>query len=120
MRRAIAAFGRFLVATGLLILAFVAFQLWGTGIVTARAQDDLRAKLDHQLATTTTTTPRPATTTSSPTTVSSRMPTSSGLFGAETPCPISRSPYCVIGSLPGRHARATQVRAVPPPNRRTG
>jgi sortase A len=78
MRRAIAAFGRFLVATGLLILAFVAFQLWGTGIVTARAQDDLRAKLDHQLATTTTTTtPRASTTTS--TTVPAPAPPGAGL-----------------------------------------
>ena len=49
MRRAIAAFGRTLVTLGLLILLFVAFQLWGTGIFTARAQDDMRAEFEHQL-----------------------------------------------------------------------
>ncbi len=55
MRRAIAAFGRLLVTVGLLILLFVAFQLWGTGLVTARAQDDMRAEFNRSIATTTTT-----------------------------------------------------------------
>ena len=40
---------------GLLILLFVAYQLWGTGIVTARAQDDMRAEFNRSIATTTTT-----------------------------------------------------------------
>ena len=48
MRRAIAAVGRALVTVGLLILLFVAFQLWGTGIVTARAQDDMRAEFERE------------------------------------------------------------------------
>ena len=48
MRRAIAAFGRTLVTLGLLILLFVAYQLWGTGIFTARAQDDLQADFKPQ------------------------------------------------------------------------
>ena len=38
--------------------------------------------------------------TSSPTTLSSRIATSSGLSGADTPYPIRRSPYCVIGCYP--------------------
>jgi sortase A len=66
MRRAIAAFGRLLVTVGLLILLFVAFQLWGTGLVTARAQDDMRAEFNRSIATTTTTSstvPRSSTTT---------------------------------------------------------
>ena len=33
--------GKVLVATGLLMFAFVAYQLWGTGIETARAQSAL-------------------------------------------------------------------------------
>jgi sortase A len=42
MRRAIAGIGRALVTLGLLILLFVAYQLWGTGILTARAQEQLK------------------------------------------------------------------------------
>jgi sortase A len=34
--------GRFLISAGLLMLLFVAYQLWGTGIREARAQSDLR------------------------------------------------------------------------------
>jgi sortase A len=64
MRRTIAAIGRFLILAGLLILLFVAYQLWGTGIVTARAQADLRDQFeDAQAASTTTTSSPPAATT---------------------------------------------------------
>lgn len=49
--------GRILIATGLLILAFVAYQLWGTGIQEARAQDDLERELELKLSTTTTAAP---------------------------------------------------------------
>ena len=38
VRRTIAAIGRMLVTVGLLILLFVTYELWGTGIFTARAQ----------------------------------------------------------------------------------
>jgi sortase A len=41
MRRTIAGIGRTLVTLGLLILLFVVYQLWGTGIWTARAQEGL-------------------------------------------------------------------------------
>ncbi len=44
------AVGRSLITTGVVILAFVAYQLWGTNIQEARAQDDLRAELDAALA----------------------------------------------------------------------
>ena len=50
VRRAIAGIGRTLVTLGLLILLFVVYQLWGTGIFTARAQENLRAKFDKELA----------------------------------------------------------------------
>src|SRR5262245_19337739 len=49
MRRAIAGVGRTLVTLGLLILLFVAYQLWGTGIVTARAQTRLTKQFNEQL-----------------------------------------------------------------------
>lgn len=49
------AVGRVLVASGLLLLAFVGYQLWGTGIEQAQRQNDLASAFDELLATTTTT-----------------------------------------------------------------
>ena len=54
MRKFLATLGRVLVTSGILILLFVAYQLWGTGIYQARAQSDLRNKFERTLATTTT------------------------------------------------------------------
>ncbi|MFM8303010.1 MAG: class E sortase [Actinomycetota bacterium] len=39
MRRIVSGIGKALVTAGLLILLFVGYQLWGTGVYTARAQD---------------------------------------------------------------------------------
>jgi sortase A len=50
VRTVIGAVGRVLVTAGLLILLFVAYQLWGTGIYQARAQSDLRSQFDRELA----------------------------------------------------------------------
>jgi sortase A len=50
VRTVIGAVGRVLVTVGLLILLFVAYQLWGTGIYEARAQSDLESKFDRELA----------------------------------------------------------------------
>jgi sortase A len=49
VRRAVAAFGRILVTLGLLTLMFVAYELWGTGIFTARAQSQLKSDFQKQL-----------------------------------------------------------------------
>jgi sortase A len=46
MRRVLGAVGRVLVTVGTLLLLFVAYQLWGTGIYQARAQDDLRSQFE--------------------------------------------------------------------------
>ena len=43
--------GRVLIATGLLMFGFVAYQLWGTGIETARAQNALENEFEELLAT---------------------------------------------------------------------
>jgi sortase A len=51
--------GRILIAVGLLMFAFVAYQLWGTGIETARAQHALENEFEDLLADT----PPPVTTT---------------------------------------------------------
>lgn len=42
--------GKILIATGLLMFGFVAYQLWGTGIETARAQNRLEDRFDTILA----------------------------------------------------------------------
>ena len=42
--------GKTLIATGLLMFGFVAYQLWGTGIETARAQNELESEFDALLA----------------------------------------------------------------------
>jgi sortase A len=49
VRRTIAAIGRALVTIGLLILLFVTYELWGTGIFTARAQTRLKHQFQQQL-----------------------------------------------------------------------
>ena len=50
VRRTIAAIGRSLVVVGLLILCFVAYQLWGTGYFTSRAQSDLKSDFTTRLS----------------------------------------------------------------------
>lgn len=55
--------GRTLLTTGLLMLAFVVYQLWGTGIHESRAQDDLKNEFAAQMSTTTSSSPIPTTTT---------------------------------------------------------
>jgi sortase A len=72
VRTVIGAVGRFLVTVGLLILLFVAYQLWGTGIYEARAQSDLKSKFHREISNATTPTTAAATTTTGaapPTTV---------------------------------------------------
>ncbi len=41
IRRVVRGTGKTLIASGILILLFVAYQLWGTGLHESRAQDDL-------------------------------------------------------------------------------
>ena len=65
--RIVGAIGRVLVTAGVLLLLFVAYQLWGTGLAEARAQDDLRDEFTAALATTSTTV---ATTGTTPTSAS--------------------------------------------------
>jgi sortase A len=70
MRTVIGAVGRVLITVGLLILLFVAYQLWGTGIYQARAQSDLKSQFNHDLTrqgSRSTTTTSGATSTTAPT-----------------------------------------------------
>ncbi len=49
MRRVVGATGRVLVTLGVLILLFVGYQLWGTGLYTAREQSRLKDQFAHTL-----------------------------------------------------------------------
>lgn len=51
MRRVLAAIGRAFVTAGILILLFVAYQLWGTGLYTDREQSRLRDDFSTELKT---------------------------------------------------------------------
>jgi sortase A len=50
VRRTVNATGRVLVTVGTLLLLFVAYQLWGTGIYEAREQSRLQSDIKHQIA----------------------------------------------------------------------
>lgn len=52
----VAGIGKVLIIVGLLLFAFVGYQLWGTGIQTAQAQNRLEDQFQEKLAATTTTT----------------------------------------------------------------
>lgn len=51
--------GRMMIAIGVLLLAFVAYQLWGTGIAESRAQDTLATEFEAVVQNTTTETTTP-------------------------------------------------------------
>jgi sortase A len=72
----IAILGRGLIATGLLLFGFVAYQLWGTGIETARAQRALSNEFEQILTATNPdqTPPVTSTPTTAPETSSSQTP----------------------------------------------
>src|SRR4051812_4717683 len=72
MRAVLGAVGRMLVTVGLLLLLFVAYQLWGTGIYQARAQDDLEQQFEQTLQRSR---PGGATPSPSPTTTTADAPT---------------------------------------------
>jgi sortase A len=84
MRTVLGGLGRVLVTVGTLLLLFVAYQLWGTGIYQARAQDDLRQQFEQSLqqAGGSTTTSRPA-----PSTTSTPVPTTVALGPLAVPEP---------------------------------
>ena len=75
VRKFLATMGRVLVTAGLLILLFVAYQLWGTGIYQSRQQSDLRNQFDRTLATTSTTAPSTVTPGVTTTTIGGSAPT---------------------------------------------
>ena len=51
IRQVVRGIGKTLISVGVLILLFVVYQLWGTGVSQARAQKKLRSEFTRQLAT---------------------------------------------------------------------
>ncbi len=82
------------VTIGLLLLSFVAYQLWGTALYEHHAQDQLRQELQQKLGTTTTTPP----TTSSPTTTPTPTTTTPAALAAAptTPDPKVGTPIGLL------------------------
>lgn len=75
VRRVLGGVGRVMIAAGSLILLFVAYQLWGTGLRTAQAQDDLESQFEQQAEAFAQDSPTPTTTRDAdPAPVSSEIP----------------------------------------------
>jgi sortase A len=102
--------GKTLIATGLLMFAFVAYQLWGTGIETARAQNSLETEFEELLAGTPPTTAAPVDTTP----VDTTPPTETDPADAVTPetPPVGSTP---TNSIPPTTAAAPAPVASRPP-----
>jgi sortase A len=82
--------GKALIACGLLLLAFVGYQLWGTGIQEARHQRALRGEFEALLAAQSSTPPTAVTTTPQTATSGGAAPGSSALTTATTTAPLVR------------------------------
>jgi sortase A len=76
--------GKVLITLGLLMFAFVTYQLWGTGIQTSRSQDSLQGQFDNALQSTTT-----SSTTSTSTTLATSTPGSTSSTSSTTTVPVA-------------------------------
>src|SRR3954469_4333636 len=88
--------GRTLIGLGLMMFAFVAYQLWGTGIQTAQAQRTLSRAFEEQVA------KAPAdTTTTAPVTVPAlTVPSTTGLTAPVTTAPTTSPVLAVAKPIP--------------------
>jgi sortase A len=86
--------GKTLIATGLLLFGFVAYQLWGTGIETARAQNSLESEFEELLAGTTPSTATPVDTPPTESTTPVESPPTGSIPATTTPTPTP------VASLP--------------------
>ena len=68
VRQVVRGVGKALISAGVLILLFVVYQLWGTGLQHERAQKDLRSRVARELAAASAVQPAPTTPGSPPTT----------------------------------------------------
>lgn len=109
-RWALGVLGRTLITLGLLILAFVAYQLWGTGIEFRANQDDLAREfrravadseaVDSTVAATPTDSGTPSTTTAVADTAASRPDSpAAATTGPTAPPPPPKKPWGVVAAL---------------------
>jgi sortase A len=87
LARALAAIGRTCITAGVLILLFVAYQLWGTGIREAQAQNRLEDDFEEVLADASTSTTEPTTTTTEATTTTAPADTTTSTTEAPVTAP---------------------------------
>ena len=104
--------GMVLFALGLLLVAFVAYQLWGTALYEAQAQSHLKSELAHQLHTTIpASAPKPVVVTT----------TTSTTTHASTPSPARTSTRALTRTRSGRGTRCSPARRrLPSPSRGRG
>ncbi|MFN8018094.1 MAG: class E sortase [Acidimicrobiales bacterium] len=118
LTRVLGGVGRTLITCGTLILLFVAYQLWGTGLQASKSQDQLAKEWQRKLdrieatSTTTTTTAPPTTTTTTPgTTTPTIQVKRSTPRTADLPLPKTGEPIAVI-RIPAIHITRTVVESV--------
>jgi sortase A len=90
--RVVGAIGRFMMRAGVLVLLFVAYQLWGTGLATDRAQNRLEDEFATQLAQADTSTSTSTTSTSAP----APSTTSTTVRAADIPAPEPGDPVASL------------------------
>jgi sortase A len=90
VRRVLNVVGRILVGLGVLLLAFTAFQLWGTGLFEAHSQSVLRTQIDRQLP------PAARAASASTTHRASAVPTGPPVTAPSRPAPMEGQPVGVI------------------------
>jgi sortase A len=111
--RAVNLIGRALLGAGVLVLLFVAYQLWGTGLQESRAQASLDRELEALFARASAapTTAPPTTTTPTTTTPTTATPTTTGptTTGPTTTGPTTTTdrPGTTTGTGPGRTTTTT-------------
>jgi sortase A len=108
LRSALSALGAILTGAGVLILLFVAYQLWGTGIQTAQAQRHLSAQFDELINHGESTSP--ATTTTPPTTAG--VATTAGPPTSDSTVPTVDSTATSVAGLPSAQPLPQQGDAV--------
>jgi sortase A len=108
-RWAVGTVGKVLIAVGLLLFGFVAYQLWGTAIETARAQNRLEGEFEALLESAGTDTASPTTTTAPATT------TTTPVTSAPTPTTPPEDGTAPSGSAPSASAPPETVAPVTVP-----
>jgi sortase A len=107
MRTALGGVGRLFLTAGVLILLFVAYQLWGTGIYEARQQDHLKKQFRRELAS------HAATSTTTGPTTSTTVPPEPPAVGDGDPVGIIRVPKLGLEKVVVEGTSVPDLRAGP-------